>query len=111
MKAVGVIPARWASTRLPGKSLVALARKPLIQWVVEAVRRAVAGQALVSASVGPSGPLLEPYGDTSPDACRSCPKRIRFHARTTNNTAPINRVAMRTTVWTRAGAHARKVST
>lgn len=32
---------------------------------VEAVRRAVAGRALVSASVGPSGRLLEPYGDLS----------------------------------------------
>ena len=31
---------------------------------VEAVRRAVAGRALVSASVGPSGQLLEPFGDT-----------------------------------------------
>ena len=35
---------------------------------VEAVKRAVAGRAFVSASVGPSGQLLEPFGDTSPDA-------------------------------------------
>jgi 5-methyltetrahydrofolate--homocysteine methyltransferase len=35
---------------------------------VEAVKRAVAGRAYVSASVGPSGRLLEPSGDTSPDA-------------------------------------------
>lgn len=35
---------------------------------VEAVKRAVAGRALVSASVGPSGQLLEPYGDASPAA-------------------------------------------
>ena len=35
---------------------------------VEAVKRAVGGRAFVSASVGPSGQLLEPYGDTSPDA-------------------------------------------
>jgi 5-methyltetrahydrofolate--homocysteine methyltransferase len=35
---------------------------------VEAVRRAVSGRALVSASVGPTGQLLEPFGDTSPDA-------------------------------------------
>ncbi len=34
----------------------------------EAVKRAVAGRALVSASVGPSGQLLEPYGDTAADA-------------------------------------------
>jgi len=35
---------------------------------VLAVKRAVAGRAYVSASVGPSGQLLEPFGDTSPDA-------------------------------------------
>ncbi len=35
---------------------------------VEAVRRAVAGRALVSASVGPSGRLLEPFGDVSREA-------------------------------------------
>ncbi len=35
---------------------------------VEAVKRAVAGRALVSASVGPSGQILEPYGDTAPEA-------------------------------------------
>jgi 3-deoxy-manno-octulosonate cytidylyltransferase (CMP-KDO synthetase) len=37
---VGVIPARWASTRLPGKSLVPLCGKPLIQWVAERARGA-----------------------------------------------------------------------
>jgi 3-deoxy-manno-octulosonate cytidylyltransferase (CMP-KDO synthetase) len=40
MKVVGVIPARWASTRLPGKSLVPLCGKPMIQWVVERARQA-----------------------------------------------------------------------
>jgi 3-deoxy-manno-octulosonate cytidylyltransferase (CMP-KDO synthetase) len=36
----GVIPARWASTRLPGKALAPLCGKPLIQWVLERVRQA-----------------------------------------------------------------------
>ncbi len=40
MKAIAVIPARYASTRLPGKPLVALAGKPMIQHVWERVRRA-----------------------------------------------------------------------
>ena len=31
-----VIPARWGSTRLPGKPLMPLAGKPLLAWVVEA---------------------------------------------------------------------------
>ncbi len=39
-RAVGVIPARWASTRLPGKSLVSICGKPLVLWVVEASQRA-----------------------------------------------------------------------
>ena len=43
-------------------------RERVNRQAVEAVKRAVAGRALVSASVGPSGQLLEPYGDTSPDA-------------------------------------------
>ncbi len=40
MKIVGVIPARFASTRLPGKPLLSETGRPLIQHVVEAARRA-----------------------------------------------------------------------
>ncbi|HEX9185651.1 MAG TPA: homocysteine S-methyltransferase family protein [Vicinamibacteria bacterium] len=43
-------------------------RARINRQAVAAVRRAVSGRALVSASVGPSGQILEPYGDTSPDA-------------------------------------------
>jgi len=43
-------------------------RERVNRQAVEAVKRAAAGRALVSASVGPSGQLLEPFGDTSPDA-------------------------------------------
>jgi len=39
-RVVGVIPARWASTRLPGKALVNLCGKPLIQWVLERTKLA-----------------------------------------------------------------------
>lgn len=39
-RVVGVIPARWASTRLPGKALALICGKPLIQWVLERVRLA-----------------------------------------------------------------------
>jgi 3-deoxy-manno-octulosonate cytidylyltransferase (CMP-KDO synthetase) len=35
MKVVGIIPARYASTRFPGKPLALIAGKPLIQHVVE----------------------------------------------------------------------------
>ena len=39
MSVIAIIPARYASTRLPGKPLLARTGKPLIQHVVESVRR------------------------------------------------------------------------
>ena len=35
MKVIGVIPARYGSTRFPGKALALLQGKPLVQWVWE----------------------------------------------------------------------------
>lgn len=43
-----VIPARHASTRLPGKPLLDIAGKPMVQWVVDAARRSAAGEVLVA---------------------------------------------------------------
>lgn len=40
MKILGVIPARYASTRFPGKPLHPIAGKPLVQHVVERCKRA-----------------------------------------------------------------------
>jgi 3-deoxy-manno-octulosonate cytidylyltransferase (CMP-KDO synthetase) len=39
-KAVGIIPARWGSTRFPGKALHSIAGKPLLQHVWERCTRA-----------------------------------------------------------------------
>lgn len=39
MKIVAVIPARFASTRFPGKPLELLKGKPIIQWVIEGTKR------------------------------------------------------------------------
>ncbi len=50
MKAIGIIPARWASTRLPGKSLVPLGGKPMIQHVVERARLATSLSAVIVAT-------------------------------------------------------------
>lgn len=41
MRSVIIIPARYGSTRYPGKPLVALLGKPMILWVVELANRAV----------------------------------------------------------------------
>ncbi len=40
LKAVVIIPARWGSTRFPGKPLENLSGKPMIQWVVERAQSA-----------------------------------------------------------------------
>ena len=40
MKAYGIIPSRFGSSRFPGKPLALLAGKPLVAWVVEAVKKA-----------------------------------------------------------------------
>lgn len=39
MKIVGVIPARYGSTRFPGKPLVNLKGRPLIQWTIEGAKK------------------------------------------------------------------------
>ena len=49
MKIVGIIPARYASTRFPGKPLALIAGKPLIQHVVEQCQKAKAlGEVVVA---------------------------------------------------------------
>src|ERR1043166_9704352 len=40
MKIVGIVPARYGSTRFPGKPLALIAGKPLIQHVVERCQQA-----------------------------------------------------------------------
>jgi 3-deoxy-manno-octulosonate cytidylyltransferase (CMP-KDO synthetase) len=41
MKSIGIIPARYASTRLPGKPLISIAGKPMVQHVYERSLKAV----------------------------------------------------------------------
>jgi len=43
-----VIPARYASTRLPGKPLLDIAGKPMIAWVIDSARRSRAEEVLVA---------------------------------------------------------------
>ena len=40
MKVIGVIPARFGSTRFPGKPLKLILGKPLLQWVIEGAKKA-----------------------------------------------------------------------
>ncbi|MGO9830781.1 MAG: 3-deoxy-manno-octulosonate cytidylyltransferase [Myxococcaceae bacterium] len=50
MRALAVIPARWGSTRFPGKPLAMLAGRPLVQHVVEAALRSGAFERVVVAT-------------------------------------------------------------
>jgi 3-deoxy-manno-octulosonate cytidylyltransferase (CMP-KDO synthetase) len=43
-----VIPARYGSTRLPGKALLNIAGKPMIQWVYERASASGAGEVLIA---------------------------------------------------------------
>jgi|YNPNPStandDraft_1061719.scaffolds.fasta_scaffold17010_2 3-deoxy-D-manno-octulosonate cytidylyltransferase len=50
MKTLAVIPARFASKRFPGKPLVKILDKPMIQWVWEAVTKATTVNSAVIAT-------------------------------------------------------------
>ena len=50
MKIVGIIPARYASTRFPGKPLHLIAGKPLLQHVVERTRLATSLSEIIVAT-------------------------------------------------------------
>ena len=43
-----VIPARYASQRLPGKPLLDIAGKPMIEWVYRAAQQAQASEVVVA---------------------------------------------------------------
>jgi 3-deoxy-manno-octulosonate cytidylyltransferase (CMP-KDO synthetase) len=49
-KAIGIIPARWGSTRFPGKALHLIANKPLLRHVWERCRRAKELDAVIIAT-------------------------------------------------------------
>ena len=47
-KVIAIIPARWGSTRLPGKPLADINGKPMIQWVYEAVKKANVDKVIIA---------------------------------------------------------------
>ena len=71
-RVVAVIPARYASSRFPGKPLVSLAGKPMIQWVYERARQAeTVDEAVVATDHTGIRDAVEAFGGkavmTSPD--------------------------------------------
>jgi len=59
-----VIPARYESTRLPGKPLRELAGKPMIQHVYECARRSGAGQVVIATDDARIRQAAEAFGAT-----------------------------------------------
>lgn len=57
-----VIPARYASTRLPGKSLVDIFGRPMIQWVVEAAQKSRASAVYVATDDARIVTTVEQFG-------------------------------------------------
>ena len=70
-KAVGIIPARLASTRLPNKPLLDIAGKPMIQWVYERASSAVLDEVMVATPDEEIRQCVESFGGkaimTSPE--------------------------------------------
>ena len=63
MKTFGIIPSRFGSSRFPGKPLANLAGKPLVAWVVEAVKKAKSlDEVLVATDDERIVAAVEPYG-------------------------------------------------
>ena len=67
MKIVGIIPARYASTRFPGKPLALIAGKPLIQRVIVQCQKAKSlGEVIVAtddARIAEAGEKILPRGN------------------------------------------------
>ena len=85
-RAVGVIPARLASARLPGKPLLPIAGKPMIQWVYQQARKSKGlSQVIVATPDKEIARCVESFGGaaamTSPNH-RSGTDRVAEVART-----------------------------
>ena len=94
MKAVAVIPARYGSTRLPGKPLLDICGKPLIQRVWDVVAR-VHGldEIIVATDDERIAKVVQEFGGnammTSPD-CQSGSDRVREVAQTVDADVYVN---------------------
>ncbi len=58
MRSVAIITARWNSTRLPGKALIDINGKPLLQWIVDRVRMSKVDDVVV-ATTPSSQPIID----------------------------------------------------
>lgn len=79
-----IIPARYGSTRFPGKPLALLQNKPIIQWVYEACKNANCGQVLIATEDQRIISAANSFGAKAvmtPDTCQSGTDRIYYAAK------------------------------
>jgi 3-deoxy-manno-octulosonate cytidylyltransferase (CMP-KDO synthetase) len=93
-RGVGIIPARFGSTRFPGKPLAAIKGRPMIQWVYESARSAALLDDVVVATdderiASACRSFGAPVRMTSPDH-RSGTERVAEVAQTIDNNIIIN---------------------
>ncbi len=85
MKTLGIIPSRYGSSRFPGKPLALLAGKPLVAWVVEAVKKAKSlDEVIVATDDARIAEAVRHYGGTAvmtPSSLPSGTDRIACAAR------------------------------
>lgn len=71
IKTAAVIPARYGSTRFPGKVLAELCGKPMIQWVYEKAAASIADEVIIATDEPKVAKVVEGFGGravmTSPD--------------------------------------------
>lgn len=91
---VGAIPARFASTRLPGKPLLSIAGKPMVQHVVERVSRVPEIERVVVLTDDERiVDAVEAFGgevEMTPADCASGTDRIAFAAKNWSARAVVN---------------------
>lgn len=68
-----VIPARYGSTRFPGKPLADLCGKPIIQWVYEACKKAGCGDVIIATDDKRIAEAAETFGGKAIMTPSSCP--------------------------------------
>jgi len=72
-KVIAIIPARWGSTRLPGKPLADINGKSMIQWVYEAVQKSKVDKVIVATD---HDKIFEAVNDFGGEAVMTNPKHL-----------------------------------
>ena len=78
MRFVGVIPARYNSSRIPGKPLIEIAGRPMIQWVYDRASQASSlAEVLVATEDERVLRTVEGFWGKGPDDAFRSPERNR----------------------------------